>query len=238
MTARRISALTALTIPPRPLIWCCITTAGAGWPSTAVNAGFMSTACGCPRSSSTTVGPSPSAIPTTDHDWSSNSALRCLYHRGMRRRPGCGRRRLPPVRLGNPVAQPGRLPLHRHPGQISRNGRRFRRRQRCRHSRDRPASTQRRNRISRYRPLISLAPNDFRHPSQSQNRNIHPSGHRRLNRSPRRRNRTRSSRPGNFRRSNRHRRRRIRSRRLKLSCNQRQPGPRLPSASGHRSSHG
>jgi hypothetical protein len=256
MTAERISASTALTFPPRLLTWCCITTEGAGWPSTGANTGFMSTASGCPRSSSTMVGPSPSAIRTTDPDWSSSSAPRCPCHRGMRRsRLACDPRRRPPVPIVNLAGKPGRPPLNHHPGQISPDDRRFRRRRRrARRSRDRLASARRHNLISRYRPPNNLPPNDFRHPSQSQKQQSHPRQchHRRLSRSPTRRNRTRSYPPANFRRSGRHRTRRIqsrrlasrsrrrsrgrrqRTRRLKLPRNRHPPGQRLPSASGHR----
>jgi hypothetical protein len=216
MTAGRISGSTALTFPARLLTWCCITTVGAGWPSTGANAGCMSTASGCPPSSSVMVGPSLSAIRTTGPDWSSSSAHRCPCHRGMRRRLGCGPRRRPPARIANRSGKPGHRPLNHHPGRIGRTDRRFHRRHRppCRSSRHRPASAQRRNRISRYRPPNNLPPNDFRRPRQSQKRHSPPpSQHRHRRLSATRQNRIRSYPPANFRRSSRHRPRRIRYRR-------------------------
>jgi hypothetical protein len=258
MTAGRISGSTAPTFPARPLTWCCITTGSAGWPSTGANAECMSTASGCPPSSSVMVGPSLSAIRITGPDWSSSSAHRCPCHRGMRHRTGCVPRRRR-ARIANRSGKAGHRPLNHRPGRISRTARRFSRTARrfrrrhlpCRSSRHRPTSAQRRKRISRYRPPNNLPPNDFRRPRQSRKRHSLPPGqhrHRRL--SATRRNRIRSYPPANFRRSSRQRPRRIRSRRLasrrrhrrpgrrqrtrhrKLSRNRRQLGPPSPNASG------
>ncbi len=91
----RISASTAWARRPHPPTWCCITTAGSGLPSIGVRAGSTSTACGCRRSSSTTVGRSILAIHSTGPGWCSNSAPRRPRHREPRRLHRCGPRRRP-----------------------------------------------------------------------------------------------------------------------------------------------
>jgi hypothetical protein len=121
-------------------MWCCITTAGSGLPSTGAKAASTSTAYGCPRYSSMTAGRSLSAIRSTDPGWYSNWAPRHLRHlrrrglrhlrhlrrRGLRRVRRCGPRRHRPPHIAAPVDQDGRPPLNPHLGRISRNARRFR----------------------------------------------------------------------------------------------------------------
>ncbi|MDT5048070.1 MAG: hypothetical protein QOG75_3958 [Mycobacterium sp.] len=132
----RISASTAWARRPHPPTWCCITTAGSGLPSIGVRAGSTSTACGCRRSSSTTVGRSILAIHSTGPGWCSNSAPRRPRQREPRRPHRCGPRRRPlhhqhrgPFNTADRWFRPhrrARRPAHRH--QIRHAGRRNRRR--------------------------------------------------------------------------------------------------------------
>ena len=80
--------------------WCCITTASSGSPSIAAKPACTSTACGCRRCSSMTVGRSLSVIQNTGPGWSSSSPPRLRRHRSrrhhlreVRRARGCGPRR-------------------------------------------------------------------------------------------------------------------------------------------------
>ena len=154
-TAGRISASTARARPPPPPTSCCITTAGSGLPSIAAKAGSTSTACGCRRCSSTTVGRSPLAIRSAGPGWCSNSA--------PRPRP---RHRDPRLRRCGP-----RLPHHRGP--FTPIGRRFGRhtpidrhlvRSRGRRHRHRPG------RRNRRRPCRD---NNHHHPCRGTHRRRH-----------------------------------------------------------------
>jgi hypothetical protein len=119
-------------------MWCCITTAGSGSPSTEAKAACTSTAYECPRCSSMTAGRSLSAIRSTGRGWYFRLAPPHLRHRRhlrhprhprhreLRRVPRCGPSRRPPLHIADPVHQDGRRSLNLHLGRSGRNDRRFR----------------------------------------------------------------------------------------------------------------
>jgi hypothetical protein len=164
-------------------------------PSIGVRAGSTSTACGCRRSSSTTVGRSVLVIHSTGPGWCSNSAPRRPRHREPRRLHRCGPRRRPrlhrhhrgPFNTTDRRFRPhrrARIPADRH--QIRHVGRRNRRRSgpsNHRHRNHRPPPRQR----TRHHTPGRRKHRHHRPPLRQRCRH-HTSGRRRHRRSGRRRN--------------------------------------------------
>jgi hypothetical protein len=158
-------------------------TAGSGWPSTAVNAGSTSKACGCQRSSSETAGPLPLAIPGAGCGWYSSSGGQRPHHLDSATypRPGCdpGLPRRPWTDHRTGVANRNRLPVSHRPGEVSPIGRLSRRlRLPCRRNPNRPSLTHRRDRVG----LRKCPPDHFALPSRHRNRVNPPAGRRNRNR--------------------------------------------------------
>ena len=198
-----------LTNPRRLPIWCCIMTAGSGWPSTAVNAGSMSTACGCQQSSSETAGRLPSGIRSAGSDWYSSSAGRRPHHRDSATYPRreCDRGLPRPLRCDHRtgVASRNPRPVSHRPDRVSRNGRSSRPIcLPCRRNRNHPGLT---HRLDQVDPR-SIPPDHFGHASPHRNRvnaPVHRHNHHRPDHARPRRHRPRSYPPTDFQRPRHHR---------------------------------
>jgi hypothetical protein len=145
-------------------------TVGSGWPSTAVNMGSTSTACGCQRSLSETAGQSPWAIRGAGCDWCSRSASPRLHRRdsapSLRAKSGPGLSRRLQTGHQTGAANPNPLPVRLRHGQVSPDGPLSRQpRPRCRRNRKRLGLTHRRDRIV----LRSCPPEHFAHRSPHRN---------------------------------------------------------------------